>query len=255
MAGSRVSRSFENHLSHTDLRRYYTAISLACSLLGYGAESNILMRAISKKPEETDVAMGGSTISEAMPDEKFKPALKFGVSTIKIVVSRWGDTNTLPFLHTIMVFMNYMTRYPAAMNHLEGEFPWKLTALMLNSLLGSCEPGYKVQRQIPLPDKDQSPRPLPEDFAMRGLLYSEDYIPNDWFHNEKIDEDEKYFELASMAEERRGRILSLGCSIATSGSWLIWDEATSQFSPAAKYDIDLQDPSASAPFLVDLAEA
>jgi hypothetical protein len=88
--------------------------------------------------------MGGSAISEAMPDEKFKPALKFGVSTIKTVINRWGDTNTLPFLHTILVFMNYMTRYPAAMNHLEAEFPWKFTALMLNSLLGSCEPGYKI---------------------------------------------------------------------------------------------------------------
>ncbi|KAM0364071.1 hypothetical protein ACHAPK_010981 [Fusarium culmorum] len=219
---------------------YYTAISLTCSLLGYGAESNILMRAISKKPEETDVAMGGSTISEAMPDEKFKSALKFGVSTIETVVSCCGNLNTLPFLHTIMVFMNYMTRYPAAMNHLEDEFPWKLTALMLNSLLISCGPGYKVQRQIPLPDKDQSPRPLPEDFAMRGLLYTENYIPNDWFHKEKIDEDEKYFERASMAEERRNRIFSLGCCIATSGSWLIWDETTNQFSPAAKYDIDLE---------------
>ncbi|RGP79609.1 hypothetical protein FLONG3_2357 [Fusarium longipes] len=223
---------------------YYIAISLACSLLGYGAESNVLMRAISKKPEETDVAMDGSAISEAMPDEKFKLALEFGVSTIKIVVNRWGDTNTLPFLHTILVFMDYMTRYPAAMNHLEDEFPWKLTALMLNSLLGSCEPGYKVQNRIPSQDKDQSPRPLPEDFAMRGLLYSEDYLPNEMFSNDKIDEDEKYFELASMAEERRDRILSLGCSIATSGSWLIWNEETNQFSPASKYDIDLQnDPT------------
>jgi hypothetical protein len=199
--------------------------------------------------------MDGSAISEAMPDEKFRLALKFGVSTIKIVVNRWGDTNTLPFLHTILVFMNYMTRYPGAINHLEDEFPWKLTALMLNSLLGSCEPGYKVQSHITLLDKDQSPRPLPEDFAMRGLLYSEDYLPNEWFRNDKIDEDEKYFELASMAEERRDRILSLGCSIATSGSWLLWDEQTSQFSPAAKYDIDLQDDSAKAPFLIDLAEA
>ncbi|KPA39429.1 hypothetical protein FLAG1_07705 [Fusarium langsethiae] len=253
------NKQLDGHIARSTKRwleaGYYIAISLACSLLGYGAESNVLMRAISKKPEETDDAMGGSAISEIMPDEKFKPALKFGASTIKTVINRWGDTNTLPFLHTILVFMNYMTQYPAAMNHLEDKFPWKLAALMLNSILGSCQPGYRVQSHIPLPEKDQLPRPLPEDFAMRGLLYSEDYVPNEWFHNEKIDEDEKYFELASMAEERRGRILSLGCSIATSGNWLIWDEATSQFSPAAKYDIDLQDASASAPFLVDLEEA
>ncbi|KAF5707532.1 RNA polymerase II holoenzyme cyclin-like subunit [Fusarium mundagurra] len=71
------------------------------------------------------------------------------------VVPGCGDTNILPFLHTILV------------NH------------------------------FPLPEKDQLPRLLPEDFAMRGLLYTEDYLLNDWFRNDNIDEDEKYFELAS----------------------------------------------------------
>ncbi|KAF5025707.1 hypothetical protein F66182_2212 [Fusarium sp. NRRL 66182] len=219
---------------------YYIGISLGCSLLGYGAESNVLMRAMSKKPEETDVAMDGSTISETSPDETFNTALAFAVRTIETVVRRWGDTNTLPFLHTILVFMSHMTRYPAAISHLEKAYPWKLTCLMLNSLLVSCEPGYEVQSHFRLPEKEQLPRPLPEDFAMRGLLYSEDYFPNEWFQNEKIDEDEKYFELASMSEERKDRILSLGCKIATSGTWLLWDEQTRQFSVPEKYEVEAE---------------
>ncbi|KAF4963374.1 hypothetical protein FSARC_8624, partial [Fusarium sarcochroum] len=40
---------------------YFIGISTGCSLLGYGAESNVLMRAMSRKPEESDVAMDGST--------------------------------------------------------------------------------------------------------------------------------------------------------------------------------------------------
>ncbi|OBS17061.1 hypothetical protein FPOA_12043 [Fusarium poae] len=209
---------------------YYIGISLACSLLGYGAESNVIMRALSKKPEGTDAAMDGSAISETMPDERFRQAYKFGVTTIETVLDRQGDVNTLPFLHTILIFIHYMTRHPAAINHLEDEFPWKLTAVMLNSLLGSCEPGYKVQSHTMLLDSDQLTRPLPEDFAMRGLLYAEGYLPQKRFRNDRIDDDERYFELEYMAEERRHRILSLGLSIATSGRWLIWDEATSQFS-------------------------
>jgi hypothetical protein len=215
---------------------YYIGISLACSLLGYGSESNVLIRAMSKKPEEADVSMDGSTISEATPDEAFTLALGFAISTITTVLRRWGDTNTLPFLHTILVFINHMIRYPAAISHLERVFPWKLTSLMLNSLLVSCEPGYEVQSQFRLPEKNQVPRPLPEDFAMRGLLYSEDYFPSDWFRNDKIDEDEKYFELTSMSEERKDRILSLGCQIATSGNWLIWNPEARQFSVPAKYE-------------------
>ncbi|OBS16409.1 hypothetical protein FPOA_12930, partial [Fusarium poae] len=179
---------------------YYIGISLACSLLGYGAESNVIMRALSKKPEGTDAAMDGRRCKH------------------------------VTFSAHDLIFIHYMTRHPAAINHLEDEFPWKLTAVMLNSLLGSCEPGYKVQSHTMLLDSDQLTRPLPEDFAMRGLLYAEGYLPQKRFRNDRIDDDERYFELEYMAEERRHRILSLGLSIATSGRWLIWDEATSQFS-------------------------
>ena len=212
---------------------------MTCSLLGYGAESNVLMRAISKKPEETDVPMDGSTIPEATPDDTFNLALTFAIDTIEVVFRRWGDTNTWPFLHTTLVFMNYMTQYPAAISPLVEIYPWKLTSLMLNFLLASCEPGYEVKDQFHLWEKDQQPRPLPEDFALRGLLHSEDYFPNDWFQNDKIDEDEKYFELPSMSEKRKDRILSLGSKIATSGNWLIWNEDTCKFTVPDKYDVQL----------------
>lgn len=220
---------------------YYIGISTGCSLLGYGAESNVLMRAMSQKPEDNDVAMDGSSIVEANPDENFKQALSFAVRITETVMRRWGDTNTLPFLHTMLVFINHMTRFPGAISHIEEAFPWKLTALMLNSQLVSSEANYEVHSDFRLPEKGQLPRPLPEDFAMRGLIYSEDYFPHEWFKNDKIDEDEKYFELGSMVEERKDRILTLGCKIATSGSWLIWNPETRQFSVPAKYDVELED--------------
>lgn len=135
--------------------------------------------AMSKNLEDSDVPMNGSTISEATPDETFILALSFAISTITTVLRRYGDTNTLPFLHTILVFISHIIRFPAAISHLEKVFPWKLTSLTLNSLLVSCEPGYKVQTKFHLPEKNQVPRPLPEDFTMRGFLYSKDYFPSD----------------------------------------------------------------------------
>ncbi|EGU83176.1 hypothetical protein FOXB_06310 [Fusarium oxysporum f. sp. conglutinans Fo5176] len=183
--------------------------------------------------------MDGSTISEAIPDETFDLALHFATKTIKTVLKHQGDIHTLPFVHSILVFMDHMTRYPAAISSLEDKVPWKYIAFMLNTLLESCEPGYEIQSHFRLPRKNQLPRPLPEDFAMRGLLYSEDYFPNDWFQTDNIDDDEKYFELPSASEERKDRIISLGCRIATSEKWLCWDEEGRKFSVTEKYDITL----------------
>lgn len=55
-----------------------------------------------------------------------------------------------------------------------------------------------------------SPDPLPEDYSMRGLLYSENYFPDKWFGDTGYQDDEKYFEPASKvhaATEKTGRQL------------------------------------------------
>ncbi|KAF7557653.1 hypothetical protein G7046_g6002 [Stylonectria norvegica] len=235
----------DNHIGRTTKRwlesGYFIGIALSCSLMGYGAENNVLMRAMAQRPEETDVAMDGSSISEILPGETFDQALSFTVRTVDIVLRRYGDPNTLPFLHTTLAFVHHMTRYPAAIGHLEGAFPWKLTAQMLNSLLVSCDFKPRIDtEEFPRSEKEELPRPLPEDFAMRGLLYAEeDYFPKDWFSNEKIDEDEKYFELASMINERKERILWLGRMIASKEKWLTWDDEAHEFSVVSKYDVDV----------------
>ena len=63
-------------------------------------------------------------------------------------------------------------------------------------------------------------RPLPEDYAMRGLIWAANYFPSDWVSNDEVDDDEKYFELASMVGKRKDRCLWLG-------SWIAKQSATS----------------------------
>ena len=53
------------------------------------------------------------------------------------------------------------------------------------------------------------------------FLWAEDYFPVEWFSNEKIDEEEKFHERASMTARRKERILWLAVRIArSSGSGL-----------------------------------
>ncbi|KAH7132848.1 hypothetical protein EDB81DRAFT_845454 [Dactylonectria macrodidyma] len=219
---------------------YFMGIATACSLLGYGIESNVLMRAMSQKSDETDVAMDGSSILETPPSKSFTQALDFAVKTYDIVLRRWGDTNTLPFIHTILVFMLKMTQYPAGISYLEKSFPWKLTMVMLNYLLDSCDFEPRMN-DFPGPEKGEHPRPLPEDYAMRGLTYAADYHPKDWFDNGKIDEDEKYFELASMTDQRKERILYLGYKIAAQGKWLTYDTDSKKFDVMPAYNVKIDE--------------
>ncbi|KAH6638514.1 hypothetical protein BKA67DRAFT_665470 [Truncatella angustata] len=125
------------------------------------------------------------------------------------------------------------------MPYLEKTFPWKLVSEMLNSSLLSYRDFGRIEdTQFPRPDKEL-PRPLPEDFAMKGLLWMERYYPVDWFTNENIDDDEKYFEVASMTEERKERILWLGCRLASRQRGLVYNTESHRFTilPAFERDI------------------
>lgn len=194
------------------------------------------MRAISQKPEEIDVA------AEANLNKTFKQALGFTVRITETVMQRWGDTNTLPFLHTMMVFVNHMTQFPAAISHIEGMFPWKRISLMLNFVLNSLELEYEVRSDFRFPENGQLPRPLPEDFAMRGLIYTQNYYPHGWFDNDNLEGRERYLELGSMTRTRKNRLITLGHRIAASGRWLIWNEETRCFTVPKKYDRTVEDP-------------
>ncbi|KAH8180159.1 est1 DNA/RNA binding domain-containing protein [Sarocladium implicatum] len=222
---------------------YFIGISLSCSLLGFGDEKNVLMRTIKQKPEETDVTME-ETPAETSSREKFETALSFAIQTWSIVIRRWGDLNVLGCHHTMLVLLLHMSRYPAAMAYIEDKIPWKLISVMLNYLLETTEYRPKLEASemedaFKAPAND-SHRPLPDDYALRGLIYAEEYLPKSMFP-EDLDEDEKYIELSSMADDRVKRILWIGCKIARARTWLIWDAAEGRFDATIRYDDPIEE--------------
>ncbi|KAI1377316.1 hypothetical protein F4677DRAFT_52454 [Hypoxylon crocopeplum] len=146
--------------------------------------------------------------------DSFHHALRLSEKTHELVFSRLGDPNILPFMHTTLVFVYHLTSSPPETAFPEATFPWKVLSLHLNSLILSCN-------EFPRPGQEAAPCLPPEDFTMKGLIWTGKYYPNDWFLDDKIDDDEKYFEVASMEDERKERILWLGCHIA---KWLIYDK-------------------------------
>ncbi len=212
---------------------YQIAVTNLCAILDYGNADNVVMRALApqKSEDSTDVEMTG-TAREA------EHAITLCMSTHEVVFRRFGDPNIYPYLHAVMVFMYHVTFYPPAMAHLEKRFPWQLLAIMLNTLLVNY-PTFARIESGDFPESEEEPRPLPEDYAMRGLLWVERYYPADYFTSAKVDDDEKYFEMASMTDERRERVLWLACQVARHGRWLTYSGVTHHFGVGEEYDLNI----------------
>jgi len=129
-----------------------------------------------------------------------------------------------------LVFMLHITKYPQAMSILEVEFPWALLAVMLNTLFTTYKTPARLESiTFPVPEKE-IPKPFPDDHALRGLLYVEEYFPAEWFATEAVNEDEKTYEPASVNDHRRERVLWIAVQIARAGKWLYYDSENMKFS-------------------------
>ncbi|KAH8686357.1 hypothetical protein BGZ61DRAFT_533902 [Ilyonectria robusta] len=105
-------------------------------------------------------------------------------------------------------------------------FSWKLVIVMPASFEYKREMGGK----FPSPEKYEVPRPLPEDYTMRGLIHPEDHNPGILLTNGKIDEEENYTEPTPLAGQRKERMLYLEYKIAPQDQWLTCAPAHVTFS-------------------------
>ncbi|KAK4107100.1 hypothetical protein N656DRAFT_720760 [Canariomyces notabilis] len=236
----------DTHIGRTTRRwlesGYFIGISNSCAVIGYGSESNLIFKAIKgtrPNDESQDQPMHESGVEPPLPKE-LADALRLFNGTYNVVSRRFGDPNILPYLHVTLVFVYHLTFYPEAMVYMARAFPWKLTSLFLNTLIGSCQSYARIEGEQ-FPKNESATRPLPDDYALRGFPWVGKYFPNGWFANDKIDDDEKYFEVLSMTEERKERALWLGCRIAAQdGKWLRYDSETHQFGVNPQYDVELE---------------
>jgi len=142
-------------------------------------------------------------------------ASKLTFSMLAISLRRLGDRNVYPLVHVSLVFLFSLARVDKAMKYVEQEVPWGEICSFLNSL---AKPDVLTSQiwatNFPRPENAFG-RPLPEDFAMRGQLYTQGFFPETWFSDAMIDDEERSLELPSMAAPRVERILWLGARIVS----------------------------------------
>lgn len=136
-------------------------------------------------------------------------ASNLAFACLSISLSSLRDKNIHPLVHVYLVFPSSLASVEKAMKYIEHDVPWTEICAFLNTLAKQNIMPSRVQRNtFPKPDEGVG-RPLPEDFIIRGQLYSQGYFPETWFTDAMIDE-ECVLELPSMAKPRAERILWLG---------------------------------------------
>ena len=206
-----------------------------------------------------------STRSESETFPVFlKRASKLASITLGISLTHADDENMYPLIHVYLVFIWSLILVQQARKKFEDDpvwrivekdMPWAALCSFLNTL--AAEPQAMTANvwaeDFPKPDKEVGCQ-LPEDFVMRGQLYSTWYFPDTWFTSAGIDADERSFELPSMIQPRVERILWLGLRIASvslivmllniahtlqAARWIRYDEGAQCFVPTDHVNINL----------------
>ena len=142
-------------------------------------------------------------------------ATQMSIRTLDLVLQRIGDPNVLPHVHVSLVFLYHLDASDPMIKSLVDQFPLGAMAKLLNTLVRTYKTHSRIeQASFPVPEKGLG-RPLTEDYTLRGLIWAVGYFPEEWFSNASVDDEERSLELASMADDRKERILWLAYRIST----------------------------------------
>ncbi|QBZ57627.1 hypothetical protein PoMZ_02560 [Pyricularia oryzae] len=188
---------------------YQIAVTNLCALLDYGLPTNVLIK-----------ALDASTKDSPMP---------------KIVI---GDEPA-----SAKSQKTSETQKPSNTN--DENAPVATATEAKDDVVDLSKPGFEI------PEKDDifklpraaEQRPLPENWAMRGLVWAEMAFPADHFNvNKNMEKDERTFETPSMKDQRRKRCLWFVYQIAQIGTledgvkkgrWITYNTDIKKFRPAA----------------------
>jgi hypothetical protein len=166
-------------------------------------------------------------MEEDLPDELKEPHFAdcedtercdFASRLVTTMLGTWLDSvespNLLPHVHIILAFLSSLAtathvvreRYSNAIIDTSLVFdkvPWQKLCSLLNTFLS-----VELRKSDIEPFPDLYERPLPEDYMLRGLIWTHEYFPSTWFHVQ-VDSDERSSEKITFQALRVQRILWL----------------------------------------------
>ncbi|EAS30483.3 uncharacterized protein CIMG_05962 [Coccidioides immitis RS] len=154
----------------------------------------------------------------------------FAFHTLALVLKHIGDKNVLPHVHVSLAFLWSLALVPEGMSYAQSEIPWQALVTFLNTLntQGLNESRLKSQ-SFPMPESGMKCH-LPEDFSMRGLIWSQLYYPSGFFNFSTLEDDEeRSLEPPSITAPRTERCLWIGHRLASLDIWISFNEQQKKF--------------------------
>ncbi|KAL1860128.1 hypothetical protein Plec18170_002077 [Paecilomyces lecythidis] len=151
-------------------------------------------------------------------------------STLSVILRRVGDKNVLPSVHVSLAFLWCSAMNYKSMLLIQAYVPWVRIASFLNTLVRSDIDMEKLENEeFPHPEPGIAAQ-LPEDFLIRGHLWSQLYYPKDFFSSCTTEDEERSIEFPSIIGPRTRRCLWLGMRIALFERWITYSRETRTFA-------------------------
>ncbi|KAE9364071.1 hypothetical protein N431DRAFT_564567 [Stipitochalara longipes BDJ] len=208
------------------------AVSNCAALLCFGSKESVLARELLSSNSRLNGA--ANTPEDAIEPSDlvvFHESRRLFLETFQTVLRRPGDQNIRSFVNSILVFILHLSSSPGAMTLMEEYIPWQDLIVVLNSYTRCSEKLDEIEKETFPGLHLKVSQPLPEDFDLRGLVWSQGYFPDNWFSNSHIEDEQEYMKDNSTSQEDRlERILWLGFRLARRGLWMYYDSSDRQFS-------------------------
>ena len=222
---SMLRRAFDQH----SIRRSESASGSQPSITDSTGAHNIK---IEQQTEQPPVQL--SLTAEDMDLSKivvsYASDLTFSMFEIVLAESNWERNHILPMVHVKLVFIWCISSIPEAMQPLEKDMPWTAICSYLNYL--AAQSGALTDKiwDTTFPDaQGTTGRPPPEDYIIRGQVYTQRFFPPTWFSDAKVDDEERMLEQSSHDSYRNIRVLWLAARICSTKQWICFDQDSQKF--------------------------
>ncbi|GIK00290.1 hypothetical protein Aspvir_004312 [Aspergillus viridinutans] len=149
--------------------------------------------------------------------------------SFSVLLDQIGNKNIYPTVHISLAFLWCLAlNGNTSIEYVEAFVPWRKIATFLNTMFRD-DADIRIFESPHFPTVEER-KQLPEDFFIRGQLWSQLYFPPHFFEDSLIEDEGRFIELPSLNVSRMYRCLWLGVKLATFNRWMTYDPVSRKFS-------------------------